>query len=163
MKKLNTIALFICVIFAFNSCKSTKNTTVEVAKVIPYFSFATLDRKPFVKNSLDTVRTKLFFYFNSECDHCQKQGKWLSKEIDVFKDLEMIFISYEQKDAIREYRDKYSFTQENITFVEDYRLTFSNLFGAETFPSILIYSKKGKLIKSFKEETKVSEIWEVIQ
>jgi len=163
MRKISVITLFICSLFTFSSCKSTQKVNIEIAKKIPYFSFATLDRKPFVKDDLDTVRTKLIFYFNSECDHCQKQGKWLSKEIDIFKDLEMIFISYEEKDAIRKYRDKHNFSQENITFLEDYRLTFSNLFGAETFPSILIYSKKGKLIKAFKGETKVNEISKFIQ
>lgn len=163
MKKLSTIVLIIYAMFTFISCKSIKNTNVEVAKTIPYFTFVTLDRKPFVKDSLDAVRTKFIFYFNSECDHCQKQGKWLSKEIDIFKDLEMIFISYEQMDAIKNYRDKYNFHQENITFLEDTRLTFSHLFGAENFPSILIYSKDSKLIKAFSGETKVENILEFIQ
>lgn len=162
MKKSAFFIFFISVVIVFSSCKSTQNSTLEVSKTIPYFTFATLDGKPFKKDSFDTVRTKFIFYFNSECDHCQKQGKWLSEQIDVFKDLEMVFISYEELDAIKNYRDKFNFYQENVTFLEDTRLTFSNLFGAETFPSILIYSNKGELIKAFKGETKVSEILEFI-
>ncbi len=163
MKKFTLYILFISTSLSLINCKSTQNTSSEISKTIPYFTFATLDGKPFVKDSFDAVRTKFIFYFNSECDHCQKQGKWLSEEIEVFKDLEMVFISYEELEPIKNYRDKYNFYQENITFLEDTRLTFSNLFGAETFPSILIYSKKGELIKAFKGETKVSEIIEFIQ
>ena len=163
MKKITLFISVIIYAIAFNSCKTIQNSDSEISKTIPYFTFATLDGKPFVKDSFDAVRTKFIFYFNSECDHCQKQGKWLSEEIEVFKELEMIFISYEELNAIKNYRDKYNFHQENITFLEDTRLTFSNLFGAETFPSILIYSKKGELIKVFRGETKVSEILESIQ
>lgn len=163
MKNFWIYILILSGIFTFNGCKSSQNINSEVSKTIPYFTFATLDGKPFVKDSFDTVRTKFIFYFNSECEHCQKQGEWLSKDIDVFKNLEMVFISYEEIDAIKNYRDKYNFNQENITFLEDLRLTFSNLFGAETFPSILIYSKDGKLIKAFRGETKVNEILEFIQ
>ena len=163
MNKVILYIIFISTSLLFNNCKSTQNLDSQVSKKIPYFTFATLDGKPFVKDSFDKVRTKFIFYFNSECDHCQKQGKWLSEEIEVFKDLEMVFISYEELDAIKNYRDKYNFHQDNITFLEDTRLTFSNLFGAETFPSILIYSKKGELIKVFNGETKVNEILEFIR
>ena len=155
MKKI----VFFCIFFiALSSCKTTQKTTVEGTKEIPYFTFTTLDNKRFTKDNFDTTRTKLILYFNSECEHCEKQGKWLAESIDSFKDLELTFVSFEEMDAIKNYRDKYNFTQENITFLQDTRLTFSDKFGVENFPSILLYTKKGKLIKKFEGETRVKDI-----
>jgi thioredoxin-related protein len=101
-------------------------------------------------------------YFNSECDHCQKQASWIANDIEAFKNFEITFISYEEMEAIKSFRDKHNFNQDNITFVQDSRLTFSDKFGVETFPSILFYTKDGKLINKFEGQTKVKEILEHI-
>ncbi len=149
-----------------NSCKSKQQTAIKATDVIPYFTFYTLDHHSFVKDNLDTERTKFILYFNSECDHCQKQARWLKKGMKenpkAFKDLEMIFISFEEMSMIASFRDKYQFTQSNITFLQDSRLTFADKFGVGSFPSLLIYSKDNKLIKKFEGETKIEEIFPFI-
>lgn len=162
MNKLS-VSLFIPIILlVFSSCKTTQNSGVTAAKEIPYFTFYTLDSQRFTKDDFDDKRTKLILYFNSECEHCEKQAKWLSKDIEQFKHLEMVFVSYEEMSAIKSFRDLYHFNQKNITFLQDSRLTFSDKFGVETFPSILIYNKKGKLIYKFEGETKVDKLLEYI-
>jgi thioredoxin-related protein len=157
-KKISFSVFIICVLFSITNCKIVQKPIVEAAEEIPYFTFTTLDNKRFVKDNLDTTRTKLFYYFNSECEHCEKQGSWLSKDIELFDDLEIVFISFEEMDAIESYKSKYNFTKDNITFLQDTRLTFSDKFGVGEFPSIILYTKEGKLIKKFEGETKVSEI-----
>ena len=146
----------------FISCKPSQQTIVKATEEIPYFTFYTLDQQQFTKDSFDLERVKFILYFNSECDHCQKQARWLKKGIQenpsTFKKLEIIFISFEEISMIKEYRDKYQFTQSNITFLQDSRLTFADKFGVGSFPSILIYSKEGKLIKKFEGETKVEGV-----
>ena len=149
-------------IFVLSQCTSTKKSVVDASKEIPYFTFYTLDSQRFTKDSFDDKRTKLILYFNSECDHCEKQAKWLSEDIEAFSDLELTFVSFEEMEAIKAFRDKYNFNQNNITFIQDSRLTFSDKFGVESFPSILLYTKKGKLIHKFEGETKVEKILECI-
>ena len=158
--RLSLILPFI--IFVFCQCTSTKKTVIEASKEIPYFTFYTLDSQRFTKDSFDDKRTKLILYFNSECDHCEKQAKWLSEDIEAFSDLELTFISFEEMKAIKAFKDKHKFYQKNITFLQDARLTFSDKFGVETFPSILLYTKKGKLIHKFEGETKVEKILEYL-
>ena len=148
---------FLFILIGLASCK-TQKANVNASEEIPYFTFYTLDAQRFTKDSFDNKRTKLILYFNSECDHCEKQAKWLSNDIHLFSDLELTFVSFEEMTAIRTFRDKHNFLQKNITFLQDSRLTFSNKFGVETFPSILLYSKKGRLIHVFDGETKVDEI-----
>lgn len=143
--------LFVC------SC-NTQKTSVAATEEIPYFTFYTLNSERFTKDSFDAKRTKLILYFNSECDHCAKQAKWLREEIQLFSDLEFTFISFEEMGAIKSFRDKHDFTQPNITFLQDARLTFAKKFGVGEFPSILLYTKKGKLIHKFEGETKVEKI-----
>ena len=153
---------FIFLMTLFISCKPSQQTIVKATEEIPYFTFYTLDQQRFTKDSFDSERMKFIMYFNSECDHCQKQARWLRKGLQEnstsLKDLEMIFISFEEMSMIKEYRDKYQFTQSNITFLQDSRLTFADKFGVGSFPSILIYSKEGKLIKKFEGETKVEDV-----
>ncbi|MFT4642738.1 MAG: thioredoxin-related protein [Candidatus Azotimanducaceae bacterium] len=143
------------------SCK-TKKTTIKATENIPYFTFTSLDNSRFTQDNFDKSRTKFIMYFNSECDHCQKQASWIANDIETFKNFEITFISYEEMEAIKSFRDKHNFKQDNITFLQDSRLTFSDKFGVETFPSILFYTKDGKLIKKFEGETKVKEILEHI-
>lgn len=162
LKKPFLLTVLCCFMLSFSSCKSTKESSVKAAKNIPYFTFTTLDKKRFTKENLDSERTKFIYYFNSECEHCEKQGSWLAKEIEVLDNLEVIFISFEEMDAIKSYRDKYNFKRDNITFLQDSRLTFSDKFGVEKFPSILIYNKNGKLVKKFEGETKVKELLEFL-
>jgi len=157
MKKISVFILS-CFVLMTSSCKTPQKASIEAAKKIPYFTFTTLDNHRFTKDDFDNVRTKLILYFNSECEHCEKQGKWLSEDIDTFDDLELTFISFEEMDAIKGYRDTYKFNRKNITFLQDTRLTFSDKFGVETFPSILIYTKEGKLVKKFEGETRVKDI-----
>ncbi len=161
-KKLSSLLLTFLMLFTFYNCKTTQKTTVEAAKNIPYFTFTTLDGKRFTKDSFDRERIKFIYYFNSECEHCEKQGSWLAKDISTLDNLEVVFISFEEMDAIKNYRDKYNFNRDNITFLQDSRLTFSDKFGVEKFPSILIYNKKGKLIQKFEGETKVKDLLKYI-
>ena len=158
LKKVSFSFFSICVLFSITNCKTVQKSIVKAAEEIPYFTFTTLDNKRFTKENLDTTRTKLFYYFNSECEHCEKQGSWISKDIEIFDNLEVIFISFEEMDAIKGYQNKFNFVRDNITFLQDTRLTFSDKFGVGEFPSIILYAKNGKLIKKFEGETKVSEI-----
>lgn len=158
LNRSGNFTLSLLIICFLVSCGSTKNVTVNATENIPYFTFTTLDNNKFTKDSFDTERTKFIYYFNSECEHCEKQGKWLAQDMSIFDNLEVIFISFEEMDAIKNYRDKFNFTKDNITFLQDSRLTFSDKFGVEKFPSILLYNKKGKLIKKFEGETKVKEL-----
>lgn len=158
LKKGCFLILAICVLFSITNCKTVQQPIVKAAEEIPYFTFTTLDNKRFTKENLDATRTKLFYYFNSECEHCEKQGSWISKDIELFDNLEVIFISFEEMDAIKGYQNKFNFVRDNITFLQDTRLTFSDKFGVGEFPSIILYTKSGKLIKKFEGETKVSEI-----
>ena len=162
MRKVGNIISFIFLLALFISCKSTQQTIVRATEKIPYFTFYTLDQQRFTKDSFDAERTKFIMYFNSECDHCQKQARWLNKGMrensNVFNELEMVFISFEEMSMIKAYRDKYQFIQSNITFLQDSRLTFADKFGVGSFPSILIYSKEGKLIKKFEGEAKVEDV-----
>ena len=158
----NSFFKILLIVFIFNSCKSSQQAIVKATEEIPYFTFYTLDQQRFTKDSFDSERTKFIMYFNSECDHCQKQARWLKKGIhensNVFNELEIVFISFEEMSMIKAYQDKYQFIQSNITFLQDSRLTFADKFGVGSFPSILIYSKEGKLIKKFEGEAKVEDM-----
>jgi len=158
MKKFCLYILLPLIFFMSSDIIFAQNKTDSKTSEIPYFTFYTLDSQRFTKDSFDDTRLKFIMYFNSECDHCQKQAKWLSKEIESFSHLEMVFVSFEEMDAIKGFKKHYNFTQKNITFLQDTRLTFADKFKVESFPSILIYSKEGKLLRKYEGQTKVSDL-----
>lgn len=158
MKRIRFSILFLLVILS----AGLEINAQEIKSDIPYFTFYTLDKKPFTKDSLDTSRPKLFFYFNSECEHCQKQGKWFKKALEktpnVFNGVELVFISFEELSSIQSFQKKYTFNRKDITYLQDSRLTFGHKFNVETFPSIVIYDNNGIFIKKFEGETKIEEL-----
>ncbi|GAB1307770.1 hypothetical protein KH5_04530 [Urechidicola sp. KH5] len=132
----------------------------EGANTIPYFTFYKLNKEPFVRDSISNSLKKLFFYFNSECNHCQKQAKWLSRRMnsnpELYKNLQMIFVSFEEMNAIAAFKEKYNFNKNNCIFLQDSRVTFDDKFEVNSAPSILIFSKDNKLIKKFEGEVKMN-------
>ena len=99
----------------------------------------------------------ILIYFNSECEHCQREIHEISKNIGLFDRTQLLLTSFEPQ-------------QEAFTFLAQHDL--SDLYLRSTpenvidsfsggVPQTLIY-QEGELIKHFKGEVKVSAILKVI-
>lgn len=100
------------------------------------------------------MKSCLIIYYNSECEHCQYEAELISKQIEQFKDYQILMISYEPIEKILAYRKKFKLNYSFIEFLQDSKYQFDNIFGNSPFPSSFIYNKNRKLVKQFKGEVK---------
>lgn len=159
---------FICLIvfLGYNITKKInyKKEVSERIKTIPNFTFLTLNNQTFSKKELTKNIYKLFVYFNSECEYCQSETTQISKNLEKFNEIQLIFVSYEPIKDIKQFAKTYHLlNKENIIFLQDKEMLFEELFDAKSIPFMLLYSKDNQLIEKYKGATKIDNILKHIQ
>lgn len=104
-------------------------------------------------------RKMIFFFFNTECDHCQAEAKLIRRELRQLKKTNIYFISTESIETIRAFGKTYDLlVASNVTLGQiDGKEVFEK-FGVNTFPMVFIYSEDGKLLKKYTGEVKIEAI-----
>ena len=171
MRKYKKIAIAILIIsiigyLGFSIAKKIqyKKEVAARIKTIPTFSFFTLDNIPFSEKELTKNTYKLFVYFNTECVFCQHETQQIREHLLEFKKTQIVFVSFEEIENIKAFADKYSLlNKENVLFLQDKKLEFSEIFDAKSIPFILLYDSENKLIEKFKGATKVDKILKLLK
>ncbi|NJM80541.1 MAG: peroxiredoxin family protein [Flavobacterium sp.] len=168
MKKIlkTGISILILSLIAFMSYSiiskiNHKKEIAENIKQIPSFSYLTLQEEIFTHKNLKENTPKLFIYFNSECDFCNEEAKMIKENIKKFKNIEVVFISYEALEKIKQFATTYQLNNyDNITFLSDSKATFATTFDVKSMPCLVLYNKENKLIEKIKGQTKVETVLE---
>lgn len=166
-KAKKVIAIIIISLVVFLGYKITKklnykNEVAERIQSVPNFSFHTLKGEIFTQKKLPN-KPIVFVYFNSDCDYCKSEATKIHERIEDFKNIQLIFISFEKAIAISQFAKKYKlYNKENVLFLEDRKAIFSQIFDAKSIPYILVYDANRKLLKKFKGATKIDSILELL-
>ena len=166
MKKTLKIILPILVIslLAFMGYKvvskiNHKKQVAENIKKMPAFSYFTLENKIFTNENLEEGKPTLFIYFNSECDFCNHEAEMVQQSIDQLKDIQVVFISYEPIEKIKQFAAKFKLLHHaNISFLCDSKVTFATTFDVKSMPCLVLYDKKNNLIEKIKGQTKAETL-----
>jgi peroxiredoxin len=154
LKRFVLILLLLIIGLLSYSVLKKNNAKAVIAnriKTIPQFSFTTLNGDAFTQANLKKETPTIFIYFNSECDYCIHEAKSISKQLKLFKNTQLLFVSTEPTAQIKTFAKQYDLlNQPNITFLHDTDYTFSNRFNATSIPYLLIYSKNKTLLKKHK-------------
>jgi len=135
-----------------------KKRVQENIKTIPEFSYLNVNGENFTNDDLKKDIPALFIYFNTDCDYCNEEAKMLSQNIKKFRDVQIIFVSFESINQIKKFAQQYKLNNyDNIHFLHDSKLTFASTFDVNSLPSLVLYDKNHKLIEKIKGQTK-SEI-----
>lgn len=136
-----------------------KKEVAEHIRTIPPFSYSTINGKMFTHEDLKDNTPTLFLYFNSECEHCQSEATQIQENISKFKEYQLVFVSFEEKNKITAFAKKYKLNgYDNITFLLDKQVSFSTTFDVNSLPTMILYNKNKELIKKIKGQTKVETI-----
>lgn len=82
----------------------------------------------------------MFMIFSPECSHCQHSTEMIVKNIDKFKDIEIMMVSYFPFDEIVQFYNRYQLGRfPNITVARDTKYFFPSYFDIKNFPSFYIY------------------------
>lgn len=97
----------------------------------------------------------LVVYFNSECDHCEREVKDFGENLNKFSGIKLVFVSSEPSDQAISFLSKYNLNKFHVeTDTEDIINTF--IGGV---PQVFVYFD-GKLDQHFVGETSVDVIIE---
>jgi len=156
------VGLFGVLIFSLLSKVMEKTTIQERIKTVPAFTLKTINNTEFENNNLTSNMPTVFLYFNSECDFCQHEAESISNRIDEFNKIQLVFVSTEPIEKIKEFSEKYNLHKHiNIIFLQDAIGNFSEQFNATTIPYTLAYDKNQKLIKTHKGQINAKGILKI--
>ncbi|MBL7845848.1 MAG: redoxin domain-containing protein [Cyclobacteriaceae bacterium] len=113
--------------------------------------------------SLETGTPLVLIYFNSECDHCQREIEALKKDIQLFRRCSLVLMSSQPLPEIISFVAASGFKPaDSVAVVHVSYESIATSFGQLTLPQIFVYSREGKLVGLFSGETNPAQIAEVI-
>jgi len=125
--------------------------------------FKKLDDQPFDLDAIDNGVPLILVYYNSECDYCQNEAKDIKENINELKNTELLMVSSETPEAIKNFQSEFQLNEANIHFAMVDEQDMFDAFGSVSVPALFIYDREGKLVKSFKGKTKISVVLEVLE
>lgn len=164
------IFTFIAILFSVLILKiaqkvNYKQNVKEKLKTIPSFTFIEINNnQSFTNQSLQAKEATVFFYFNTTCDYCQHEAEMVKKNLTLFKNTNLVFVSNEESTVIKEFAKNYQLSNiQNVTFLQDKQDVFATNFDATSIPYVLIYNKSNQLVKAHKGQIKPDTIIELLQ
>lgn len=136
-----------------------KSLITEQIQTIPQFLFVNIsNNKAYTNKDIENNKACLIIYYNSECNHCEYEAEQISTHIDKFENYQILMISYESLENILAFKEKYKLNNNLITFLQDPKYQFDDIFGNSPIPTSFIYNKNRKLVKQFKGEVKIETL-----
>lgn len=134
------------------------------AQSFPAFQFTDLSGEPFTQDQLEADMTTIAIFFDPYCEHCTQQAKWITESADLFDDVQMIWVTTEMEEPTKAFYEEH-FADRGLPHVHvlmDKDFMFDAYFGYSEVPSIYIYDKQGKRIKSLSKETPAADLRRII-
>lgn len=153
-----TVIALICTLF-FSARPFEKNPLPTTAQVQGYPNMNLVFPDGSVRSSLNLPPKSILVFYFPDCDHCQREGADIAKHLAAFKNYHVWFITPASFAEIQQFAMVYKLIGfDYVHFVRTEARDITNNYGGIQTPSLYIYSKEKKLVKSFNGETKVEEI-----
>lgn len=157
---IRRLLILLPLIFILSQCNKPEKKVLVARKEInelPYLTFTNLDGS--IATTRDLPGASILILFNADCDHCQREAKSIQEKLNSFKGYTLQFIASDPVDIIQKFSRDYQLdNQPNVRFGRAEGVDVYTNFGSIPTPSIYIYSKEKRFIKSFLGETPVDEI-----
>lgn len=104
--------------------------------------------------SLPEKEDAIIALFHPSCDFCQADAKLVKEQIELFENIDLIWVSYDDKDSIAQFSKTYELdSHENVHFAYMDIEVMLERYGNVKFPTFLAY-KNGTLLQKFVGVTK---------
>ncbi len=134
---------------------------------LPAFAFTDLEGNVFTQQNLQPNLPTMVMYFDPYCDHCEHQASWIKEAESKFKNVQLVFVTTEpEADATAAFKERiFKETQlKHLHFLIDSDFMFDGYFeGYYEAPSILLFDKNGKKVKTFSKETSAADLLKFLQ
>lgn len=157
---IRKLLILLPLIFILSQCNKPEKK-IPVAKneinELPYLVFSNLDGT--AASTRDLPGASILILFNTDCDHCQREATSIREKLSSFKGYTLQFIASDPVEIIQKFARDYQLdNQPNVMFGRAEGVDVYTNFGSIPTPSIYIYSKEKRFVKSFLGETPVDEI-----
>lgn len=146
------------VVYKIVKTKKQNNAVAVTKQTLPNFTFYNLDSIATTNSFIAKDNPVCVFYFNADCEYCQYEAKEINKNINRFKNIPIVMVSFNTIKEIKQFQQEYNLNYPNITFLQDPKYEFKNWFGKTSVPAVFIYNAKHKLVKEYHGETKIEAI-----
>jgi peroxiredoxin len=110
-------------------------------------------------NFRDVDEKSVLILFQPDCDHCQHEAEDIERRISGFEGYQLYFVSSYPMEIIEKFAADYKLNlHPNVHFAQASVTEILNNVKPTSAPSIYVYSKGGKLKKSFSGQTDVEQI-----
>lgn len=128
--------------------------TVELSAQVPSpklpdFHFFRMDKTLFTPGNLPKGQPLFFFFFDTDCDHCQHAMTNLAKNYRDYQSVAIYLITLSDKDRISAFMSKYGpglATKKNVTLLQDVNNNFITQFKPRRYPAMFLYSVTHELL-----------------
>jgi peroxiredoxin len=119
------------------------------AQTVPAFTFYKQDKAAFTNNNVAQNKPLFFFFFDTDCDHCQLAMTNLNQHYQDYQKAAIYLISVDDWGKINGFINKYAANlkgKANVTLLQDTKNEFIDKFKPVKYPSMFLYSPENKLI-----------------
>jgi thioredoxin-related protein len=114
----------------------------------------------FTKNDFKKKSEVLLILFNPECDHCQHETEEIIKQIDHFKNVQIVMATTMPFEMMKSFVEKYELSKyKNIVVGQDQKYFLIPYYAVSNLPFLAFYNKKGTLISVFEGSMPIEKVW----
>ncbi len=163
MEKINSsflviIPVILCVIAACHH--SPENKAFKGIKKLPHFTFLSVDSSHIINSEdIPPGRPCVFFYFDPNCEHCQKETGNIKKYQRELKNARFYFLSDSDPKDIDSFSRYYRLDSLSNVFVGiDFKFTFFDAFLPSAVPYLAVYDSHKMLAKVYNGEADIKSL-----
>jgi hypothetical protein len=98
-------------------------------------------------------------YFSPDCDHCQHQMDDILKDMESFKNIQLVLATVQPFDQMKAFNEKYKLAQySNVYIGRDIKYILPPFFQMRNLPYLALYNRKGNLITTFEGNVKTKKL-----
>jgi thioredoxin-related protein len=115
---------------------------------IPDFKLLLVDSTTnFYTDNLNPDKHTLIMMFSPDCDHCQHQTEDIIKNLQAFKNIQIVMNTVLPFNQMKEFYERYQLSKyKNFIMGRDVLFFFSPYYRAQFTPYLALYNKKGELV-----------------
>ena len=166
-------AVFVCLLLVaamatfggILGCAKAKHGTTPM----PEFSFFRLAMQgdsatAFHRADLPTGVAVLMMFFNSDCDHCQREAQKLVATRNRWENVaKIVMVSVENARTLARFDSTYHLTEAHITLLRDPEKKAGALFGVSDIPYAITYDHEHRRLRAFKGEVAIDTLLQSFQ
>ena len=143
-------------------------TAVAQAQQAPYLQYKTIPSVRLLltdstgwelKAKLDKKKPLMLVIFSPECDHCRHETEELKKNIEKFKNVQIVMAAMQPVHKIKEFVAEYGLDKyKNITVGRDYAYILPVYYDMKSLPFHAFYTRDRKLISGFEGTMSVAKM-----